>query len=322
MNRVALIFPDEYLFAHNYFRPFLTETGDAVWGKTEFIINPSSGKFDAVIVIQSTSCLDRDYTLICPPTRTLLVLKEPPDILFLPEAYTKQFYCSLGQDKRVQSKLNIFSQSGHHWFAEVKIHDTEIASRPKTKLISAIVSNKTDTPGHRRRLIFMQKLSQYFGDQLDWFGRGVQDLGPRKLNGLQDYKYHIVLENGCWNDYWTEKLADAFVGNCFPLYWGAPNIHQYFDGDALKQIDIDDVDASIRVIETAIHQDLYKRSQDKIAHERHKIFNQYHPYATYLEILHQLPESKPFPITIKPHHSFKYSLGTRIKSKLKSYSSV
>jgi hypothetical protein len=276
MNQIALIFPDEYLSAHNYFRPYINEEGEEEWKGTKFSINPKAGKFDAIVVVQSTRCLNRTYSLFCPPTRTLLVLKEPPDILFLPEAYTRQFYCTLGQDQRVRSKTRVFSHSGHHWFVEAKINDERLMNHPKAKLISAIVSNKTDTIGHRTRFFLMQKLKEHFGDQLDWFGRGVNELTSKKIDGLLNYKYHIVLENGFWNDYWTEKLADAYVSNCFPFYCGAPNIQKYFEPDELRLIDINNVAASIQVIEEAINQDLYENSQLAIANARKKIFTTYH----------------------------------------------
>ncbi|MBD1849822.1 hypothetical protein H6F87_07395 [Cyanobacteria bacterium FACHB-502] len=320
MKAIALLMPEEYLYAHRYFRPLITPNGDDTWMGIKFIVNPKAGNFDAVVVHQSTQSLDQSYTLCCPPTKTLLVLKEPPDILFLPEAYTSQFYCTLGQDKRVRSKKQIFSQAGHHWFVEVGIHETEVLNNQKTKLISAIVSNKTDTEGHRKRLRFVQKLKEHFADQLDWFGRGVRELEPRKLNGLLNYKYHIVLENGRWNDYWTEKLADSFVANCFPFYWGAPNIHQYFKPDQLRLIDIENIEASIQTIEQAISQNLYEVSQEAIANARAKVFDEYHPYQTYLNILNQLPASMPSQVTIRPHREFKYSFKARCQVKLQHYS--
>lgn len=320
MKAVALLIPDEYLFAHNYFSQYITKNGNNTWGETKFFINPRSGNFDAIVVIQSVRPLSRTYCLTSFPTKTLLVLKEPPDILFLPEAYTKQFYCTLGQDQRVDSKVRIFSHSGHHWFVEVDIHDPGVVNYPKNKLISAIVSNKTDTKGHRKRLHFIQKLKEHFGDQLDWFGRGVRELSYRKLDGLLDYKYHIVLENGCWNDYWTEKLADAYVANCFPFYWGAPNIYQYFKPNELRLIDIENVEQSIQIIEEAIAQNLYQASQETIASAREKIFTQYHPYQTYLDILNHLPDSVPSKVEIKPHHEFNYSFRSRCQIKLQHFS--
>jgi Glycosyltransferase family 10 (fucosyltransferase) C-term len=320
MSQIALLFPDEYLFAHNYFCPFITEDGNEVWNGTRFVVNPREGKFDGIVVVQSTRSLNRVYSLVAPPTRTLLVLKEPPDILFLPTSYTKQFYCTLGQDNRVHSKVKIFSQSGHHWFVEINIREfNQISARPKNKLISAVVSNKSDTEGHYQRLQFMKALKQHFGDQLDWFGRGIKDLGTEKIAGLLDYKYHIVLENSCREHYWTEKLADAFVSNCFPFYWGAPNVYDYFPLEALRTIDIYDIPNSIQVIERAISDNAYDQAQESLLEARSKISSIFHPYQTYLDTLDSLPLTDPCKVIIKPHNEFRHSLATRVKGKIEQY---
>ncbi len=323
MNLIALLMPDRYVDKHNEFKQYLTNTGEHCWGETEFIINPQKGKFDGIVVDQSYRELDQTYELTCPKTRTLLVLKEPPDILHLPEGYTRQFYCTLGQDNRVKSKIQIFAYSGHRWFVEINIRDAvEISNLPKKKLISAVISNKTDTIGHRQRLHFMYELKNYFGDQLDWFGRGIQELGNHKADALFDYKYHIVLENGQWPHYWTEKLADAFVSNCFPFYWGAPNILDYFESEALKIIDIYDIQSSIKTIETAIDQDLYTQSQAALSQARNKILDDYHPYQTYIELLNSLPESEYGDVVIKPHNTFKYDLITRCQMRANKYLNI
>ncbi|AFZ59165.1 hypothetical protein H6G54_02065 [Anabaena cylindrica FACHB-243] len=320
MPLIALLMSDSAINARNYFRPFITETGEHSWQDTQFVINPEKGKFDGIILYQSVKPLDRTYQLICPKNRTLLVLKEPPDILHLPEGYTRQFYCTLGQDNRVKSKMRVISYAGYHWYVEVNILDAlETSKLQKTKLISAVISGKTDTVGHRKRLHFMYELKKHFGEQLDWFGRGIQELGSRKSDALLNYKYHIVLENGAWPHYWTEKLADAFVSNCFPFYWGAPNILGYFDTDALRIIDVDDIQGSIKIIEDAIFQDLYASSQSAIAKARNKVLQEYHPYQVHLELLKSLPASEYSKIVIKPHNTFKYDLITRLQMKATQY---
>ena len=316
---IALLFPNETISFHDYFRPYLTPEGNNCWKQAQFIVNPTRGSFDAIIVHQSIKPLSHTYQLKCPPSKTLLVIKEPPDILFLPENYTRQFYCTLGQDKRVKSKVKVFSQAGHHWFVEIKINDALISdSYPKSKLLSAVVSNKEHTTGHRKRLNFMYALKEHFGNRLDWFGRGINDLGAKKVDALLDYKYHIVLENGVWSDYWTEKLADAFVTNCFPFYWGASNIHDYFNSKSLELIDVNDIKGSIKIIEDTISNDIYEKSQSIIATARKSILTEYHPYQIYLNILSKLPKSEPQNITITPHTKFRHDFTSRLQLGIKN----
>ncbi len=314
MPIIALLMSDRSVHSQNYFRQFITENGDNFWQSTQFVINPEKGKFDGMIVYQSVKALDKTYQLSCPKTRTLLVLKEPPDILYLPEGYTRQFYCTLGQDNRVKSTKRILSYAGYHWYVEINIRDAiNTYNSPKTKVISAVVSGKTDTIGHRQRLNFMYEMKKHFGEQLDWFGRGIQELVNCKADALLDYKYHIVLENGAWPHYWTEKLADAFVSNCFPFYWGAPNILDYFEPESLKMIDVNDIAGSIESIEQAIAQDIYITAQPALAQARNKILTDYHPYQTYLDLFNSFPATKHSDIVIKPHNNFKYDLMTRLQ---------
>lgn len=320
MKKVAVLVADEHISAHNHFKKHLTTSGNDVWGDTQLILNPDFGEFEGIICLQSVRPLSRTYTLQCSPSRTLLVIKEPPNILFLPENYTRQFYCSLGQDKRVKSKVPLLSHSGHHWFIGVNIADAlGIFDPPKEKLISAVVSNKTHTAGHRKRLEFIRELKDYFGEKLDWFGRGINELKDDKDKAILGYKYHIVLENGAWPHYWTEKLADAFVGNCFPFYWGAPNILDYFDSSSLRKIDIYNARGSIQIIEEAISKNLFETSQDKILSARRKILLDYHPYTIYLGILNKLPPSRSEAMTIKPHNQFRYDLSTEWQMRIEKH---
>lgn len=320
MKKIAILVPDITASSIEKRNKRVTPNQNGIWKDTKFIVNPRIGEFDGIIVLQSVRPLDRSYSLKCPKSKLLLVLQEPPDILFLPESYTRQFYCSLSQDKRIKSKVRILSHSGHHWFIDINITDAlENTSFSKSKLLSTIVSNKTDTSGHRKRLEFIRAIKDYFGSQLDWYGRGINEIKNGKISGLADYKYHIVLENGSWPHYWTEKLADAFMANCFPFYWGAPNIFDYFSHSSLKQIDLDDIKGTIHTIEASLEQNLYEASQNALWGARNKILTEYHPCETFLNTLNSLPNSKSKLITIKPHISFQYDFSTQWRVRVEKY---
>ena len=57
------------------------------------------------------------------------------------------------------------------------------------------------------------------------------------ING-KDYifntsQYSIVIENSRHRNYFTEKLIDSFMSLTIPIYWGCPNINDYFDGSGI-----------------------------------------------------------------------------------------
>ena len=45
--------------------------------------------------------------------------------------------------------------------------------------------------------------------------------------------FHIAVENSKHDNYFTEKIIDAFVTKTIPLYWGCPNIRDFFNLDGI-----------------------------------------------------------------------------------------
>lgn len=98
----------------------------------------------------------------------------------------------------------------------------------KSKLISTIASGKKETKGHKLRHATIKDIKKKFPNMLDVYGRGYNEI-ESKLIGLSDYMFHIVIENGKKDYYFTEKLIDCFVTGTVPLYWGCPSIGEFFD---------------------------------------------------------------------------------------------
>ncbi len=46
------------------------------------------------------------------------------------------------------------------------------------------------------------------------------------------------MENSIQKNYWTEKIADSFLSWSIPLYWGCPNLTDYFPEKSFIPIDI------------------------------------------------------------------------------------
>jgi hypothetical protein len=132
----------------------------------------------------------------------------------------------------------------------------------------------------------------HFKDKLDVFGRGFNYI-PDKFNGVADYKYSIAIENSVIPDYFTEKLFECFLTYTMPIYYGCPNIGDYFDERSFILIDIDDYKNSILKIEEAIEGDLYKRSLPYIEDARKRFLEQYHVFAALANILRSQNESSP-----------------------------
>jgi len=113
----------------------------------------------------------------------------------------------------------------------------------KTKDISCVVSSK-----HLHRANYVKSLIK---SPIELYGRGhdvrfygenykgpLNYDGKCKLRGLLDYRYSVVLENSQQKNYWTEKLADAYLSWCVPLYWGCPNMSDYFPENSYHLLDM------------------------------------------------------------------------------------
>ena len=149
----------------------------------------------------------------------------------------------------------------------------ELKGTKKDKTLSVFCSAQALTAPHRMRLRFVEKLKEHFGDQLDWYGNGVQPL-DEKWEGIAPYKYTIALENHSSNNVITEKLQDAFLGLSYPIYWGAPNVHQYFDQESFSQIDIKDLSGSIESIERIVSTNTYENRIDSLLESKNRVISE------------------------------------------------
>jgi len=63
---------------------------------------------------------------------------------------------------------------------------------------------------------------------------GVENFNNNKIlqelkHPLFDSQFHICIENSKQKNYFTEKIMDCFVTKTVPIYWGCPNIGDFFD---------------------------------------------------------------------------------------------
>jgi hypothetical protein len=111
--------------------------------------------------------------------------------------------------------------------------DLEAAFAAKTHFCAFVVSNA----GRRktqRRVDFFHRLSRY--KPVDSAGRAYNNIGgplvgggEAKIEFLRRYKFNIAFENASLPGYTTEKIFEAMVARCLPIYWGSPRIHEEFN---------------------------------------------------------------------------------------------
>ena len=106
-----------------------------------------------------------------------------------------------------------------------------IKKEEKEFKISIIVGHKNQTIGHQLRQKILQEnflnINYYVSNSRVHPGKEL--VGPSKFKTFQNYQYQIVIENSQQKNYFTEKLLDCLITKTIPIYWGCPNIHEYFD---------------------------------------------------------------------------------------------
>jgi hypothetical protein len=163
-----------------------------------------------------------------------------------------------------------FSKKGE-WRPKIGYYDLRNLTAPeKRDAISVVISRKSVLPGHRRRLEFVRRLSAALGSRLVIYGRGFRDIAD-KADAILPFKYHLVLENTVMPSYWTEKLADAWLGYAFPIMSGPPDLARWFPEESFLSIDIGNPEAAIEAIVRAMGDDLFARRHDDILEARTRI---------------------------------------------------
>jgi len=96
----------------------------------------------------------------------------------------------------------------------------------KDKKLSMIASNKITTVGHNFRHEIASKLSNKYS--IDMWGSGYKPFKDKAI-ALKDYHFSISIMNCKMNNFFTEVLVDNFMVGTVPIFWGCPNIEEYFD---------------------------------------------------------------------------------------------
>jgi hypothetical protein len=169
----------------------------------------------------------------------------------------------------------------------------------KTKTMSVVISDKTTTKGHRKRLEFVRRLEKQFGNEIDVFISGKVVLEDKK-DAIEKYRYHIAIENSVCNDYWTEKLADAYLELTYPIYYGCPNLESYFPRESFTSIDVNNFEASARTIGSLLKNDVYDERLRALRVAKELVLDKYNLFALMAGQCLDNPGQRKELVTIKP----------------------
>ena len=281
---------------------------EGIWDGCSFHINSAIDEADVWLVVEDVE--DYDTRCVVSPDSVLFLSAEtswPPGFYDMNEArrrFLDQFAwiytCHDIYRPNVTADLPFlpWMVNANHGPSISSPHDRDVdflsglSSLPKSKELSVICSTQAVTPGHRTRLRLVEALKAHFGQHLDWFGNGVNPI-PDKWTGLAPYRYTIAIENHVATNIATEKIWDPYLTLTYPIYGGAPNIHEFLPEDSLLAIDIKDLNGTIHAIETLLDQDPYEQRLPMLRQARDRVVGPLNLYSRYAVIAQRHASIQP-----------------------------
>lgn len=204
----------------------------------------------------------------------VLVQIEPPEIINRTDLFIKHkndFDLILTWDEKIlreceNSKKFIF---GTCWIDEKNFNPK------KEDEISFIMSGKNQAPGHRIRHAFW---NVYGGkENINGFRLNKYRTPPRieSKNILFDKaKYHITIENTKRVNWVTEKIIDCFATKTIPIYYGCPNIGEFFNEKGIISFnDLDELDGILNKITPEFYDEI-----SEVLEENYQKSKQYYDF--------------------------------------------
>ena len=285
--------------------PFFRQTPSAQgrWENCTFSINAQSNtSFDWIIVYGDPPV---NFQTKLAKERRILFIVEPPSIKTYSKKYLSQFgiivtpfFLKNCPDECRQHVM----QSGLPWHygisrADITKHRNyddfmaEEAACEKKMFCSSVISNKQITHEQRVRSRTLLKLQEEF-PEFKLFGNGYCSV-DNKEDAIAPYKFHIVAENNSLEHFWTEKLADAYLGWSVPLFCGGKNLSNYFPVNSFIPIDLSDYEKTKKLLlDLKENADaVYKEKIQEVSKARNLILNDYNVFNLISSIVEQNTET-------------------------------
>ena len=266
---------------------------EPAWGECRFIFDRGCRDYDWLVVYDDLPRDKPEEQLACPRENTLLITGEPSSITRYGPRYLRQFgHVLTSQEPEALDHPGVIRrQAGLLWYyggtGDRGSFDALAAAKPppKPKPLSTVCSAKAmNHTLHSRRLAFTRRVKEAV-PELDIFGYGMGELRD-KADALDPYRYHLAIENHSCQHHWTEKLADAFLGHCLPLYFGCTNPEDYFPPESFIRLDIRDADTAVETVRQVFADNPYEQRLSAIIESRHRVL---HRYSTFAQLAGLLP---------------------------------
>ena len=210
------------------------------------------------------------------PKRTIVMGMEP-------DSFMSDRWCWFEDKSKFMYFLDENYMTNWEWWLS-KDHEYLMNNSPdknKGKIVSSIVSSQYCYPGHQLRINFLKEAEKelkfhiYGWDNKFNFTSYQGSLPDSKDEGLFPYKYTLAAENSSRQNYCMEKLIDGILAECLVFYWGCPNIAEFLEPESFVQLDINDINNSIRKIRQCVEHEEWEKRIHAIRKSKHLILTKY-----------------------------------------------
>ena len=204
-------------------------------------------------------------TQIPEETKRFVFLLEPPEIKDLTlhainglENNTYNFLLTHNQQLLNYSNKAKLFEFGGCWIKDYNFTE-------KTFTISTLVGGKLMSNGHYLRQILLNNINRIVNPKKIFISshfplkNKIENndfiILENEKNPLFDSQFHICIENTKRENWFTEKLIDCLITKTIPIYWGCPNIGDWFNLDGF--FIVDNIEDIINV-SNSLNKDIYK----------------------------------------------------------------
>lgn len=221
-----------------------------------------------------------------PPERRIFLLREPPLAELAPQR--PRTYQLAADHCGYVSGPDDFAPHPDYmpaiWYHANRFQDLDQAPPPaKVRGCSWITSGIDRTANHRQRLDFLRSLQGAKGAgecPVDFYGRRlpswVQSQGEvaNKWFAMAPYYYNLAIENYRDNNWYvSEKLWDALLAWCLPIYYGGPAADRLIPPESFLRLPSLDAQGIAYIQEVIQSPNLWKERLDAIAEARQIILH-------------------------------------------------
>lgn len=144
--------------------------------------------------------------------------------------------------------------------------DSSNQCKDKSEIVSIIYSTNTVLPGHKLR----HKTADRLGPDIDTFGSGAGRYVEEKRVAIEDHMFEVVIENGKYDEYVSEKFYDPLKTMTIPIYRGGETAVRKMGFDTGGIIFFETLDELEKIVDS-ISRERYQKLRPKAEYNRKRL---------------------------------------------------